>query len=142
MACITQLEQNIDRTWEGRSLRTGEIRKFNTLADYTRYTASLEKQGTYCAEVDPHYTAAYKPGTNTTATGFMEFQVRDPATQAKYSAMSPAWEGVESSDASIARGDYSLDSAEKTREDLRAKKPQPVLQMPQASQTSPNCVVQ
>ncbi len=139
MACITRLEQNIDRTWAGRSVRTGEVKTFNTLADYKRYTESLEKQGTYCSDIDPQYTAAYKPGTNTTPSGFMEFQPRDPVTQAKYSAMSPSWEGVESSDASIARGDYSLDSAEKDREDLRGKKPQPT---PQVPETPWNCVVQ
>jgi hypothetical protein len=44
--------------------------------------------------------------------------------------MSPAWEGVASSEAAIARGDYDLDMAEKNREDLRAKRPQPKLLMP------------
>jgi hypothetical protein len=44
--------------------------------------------------------------------------------------MSPAWEGIASSEAAIARGDYDLDMAEKNRSDLRAKSAQPKLVMP------------
>lgn len=140
-ACITDLEQQLDRTWSGRMVKTGETKKFNTLDDYNRYLKSLETQGTYCPEVEAKYTQAYKPGTNTTPTGFLEFQARDPVAQAKYSAMSPSWEGIDSSEAAIARGDYDLDRAEKNRQDLRSKK-QPVLQMPQPPETSWNCSIQ
>lgn len=139
-ACITDLEQQLDRSWSGRAVKTGETKKFNTLDDYNRYVKSLETQGTYCAPVDPKYTAAYKPGTNTIPTGFLEFQPRDPVAQAKYSAMSPTWEGIASSESAIARGDYDLDRAEKTRQDLRAKRPQPVLPMPQ--EPTWNCSIQ
>lgn len=143
MACITDLDQNLDRTWSGRVVKTGEVKKFNTLEDYKRYTKSLEIQGTYCVEPEAKYTAAYKPGTNTTQTGFLEFQPRDPVAQSKYSAMSSGWEGVSSSESAIARGDYDLDMAEKNREDLRAKKPQPVLRMPEtAPDASWNCSIQ
>jgi hypothetical protein len=140
-ACITDLEQQLDRTWVGRSVRTGESRKFQTLDDYNRYLKSLETQGTYCPEVEAKYTQAFKPGRETTATGFLQFQPRDPVSQAKYSAMSPTWEGVESSEAAIAKGVYDLDMAEKNRQDLRAKKPQPVLEMPQV-QSEWNCSIQ
>ncbi len=140
MACITSLDQNIDRSWAGRAIKTGEIRKFNTLEDYNQYTKSLETQGTFCPVVEPHYTSAYKPGDNRTPTGFMEFQPRDPVGQAKYSAMSGTWEGIESSNQAIARGDYSLDMAESNRADLRATKPQPVLDGPVDSGW--NCIVQ
>jgi predicted lipoprotein with Yx(FWY)xxD motif len=90
------------------------------------------------AAVDDHkrYTKAV---ASTQETGFMEFKVRDPVTQAKYDATSPSWEGVASSDSAIARGDYSLDSAESTRDSLR-KKPQPVY-VPPTAPTS-YCVVQ
>ncbi len=125
-ACITDLEQQLDRSWSGRAVKTGETKKFNTLDDYNQYVKSLETQGTYCADVEPKYTAAYKPGQTTTATGFLEFQVRDPVAQAKYSAMSPTWEGIQSSESAIARGDYDLDRAEKERQDLRSKRPQVV----------------
>ena len=143
-ACINDLEQSLDRTWVGRSFKTGETVKFNTLDDYNRYTKSLERQGIYCPDTEAKYTQGYKPGKNMTASGFLEFQVRDPVTQSKYSAMSPGWEGVESSETAIARGDYDLDRAEKTRQDLRAKGPQPVLQMPQGPQPEPqwNCSIQ
>lgn len=142
-ACINDLEQNLDRTWVGRSFKTGETVKFNTLDDYKRYTKSLERQGTYCPETEAKYTQGYKPGKSTQSSGFLEFQVRDPVTQSKYSAMSSTWEGVESSETAIARGDYDLDRAEKTREDLRAKKPQPVLQMPQGPpEPQWNCSIQ
>lgn len=140
-ACITDLEQQVDRTWVGRSVRTGETRKFQTLDDYNRYLKSLETQGTYCPEVEAKYTQGYKPGTQTTPTGFLQFQPRDPVSQAKYSAMSPTWEGVESSEAAIAKGVYDLDMAEKNRQDLRAKTPQPVLEMPQV-QPEWNCSIQ
>lgn len=55
----------------------------------------------------------------TTPTGFMEFKPRDMDTQKKYDAMSPSWEGVESSSKAVERGVYSLDSAEATRQELR-----------------------
>ena len=75
-----------------------------TLKDYTQYTKSLDAQ-------------------NTTPTGFLEFSPRDPVSQSKYSAMSSSWEGVQSSEKAIARGDYDLDRAEKNRQDLRSKTP-------------------
>lgn len=141
-ACITDLEQQLDRTWSGRAVKTGETKKFNTLDDYKRYTKSLESQGTYCADVEAKYMAQYTPGKNTTPSGFLEFQPRDPVAQAKYSAMSSSWEGIESSESAIARGDYDLDKAEKNRQDLRSKRPQPVLQMPQPVESTWNCSIQ
>lgn len=144
MACITSLEQtSIDGTWVGRDIRTNRTMKFTTLADYQQYTKSLEAQGTYCAPATPIYNTQYTPGENRQATGFMEFLPRDPAKQAKYSAMSKEWEGIASSEAAIARGDYDLDMAEKTREDLRAKKAPPRLAMPGEGPTPEwNCSIQ
>ena len=140
-ACINDLGQNLDRSWSGRSFRTGESKRFNTLQDYNQYTKALELQGTYCADIEPKYTDGYKPGKQTSHTGFLQFQERDPIAQAKYSAMSPGWEGAESSDAAIAKGVYDLDKAEKNREDLRKK--QPVFQLPQAPpETMWNCSIQ
>jgi hypothetical protein len=57
--------------------------------------------------------------TVTTPTGFMEFKPRDMETQKKYDAMSPSWEGVDSSMKAVEKGVYSLDSAEATRQELR-----------------------
>ena len=138
-ACVTDLEQQLDRSWSGRIVKTGETKKFTTLDDYQRYLKSLEKQGTYCPEVEAKYTQAYKPGTNTTRTGFLEFQPRDPESQAKYSAMSPSWEGIESSEAAIAKGVYDLDKAEKNRQDLRSR--QPVIQV-STPEPEWNCSIQ
>ena len=59
--------------------------------------------------------------TVTTPTGFLEFKPRDMATQKKYDAMSPAWEGVESSMKAVEKGVYALDSAEATRQELRER---------------------
>jgi hypothetical protein len=73
----------------------------------------------------------------TTRTGFLEFKPRDMATQKKYDAMSPAWEGVESSMKAVERGDYALDSAEKNRAELR--KQVPIMPSPKPSN---NCVIQ
>jgi hypothetical protein len=49
----------------------------------------------------------------------MEFKPRDMTIQKKYDAMSPAWEGVDSSMKAVDQGVYSLDSAEATRQELR-----------------------
>lgn len=141
MACITALEQNPKTgTWTGVSLRTGEPKTFTTLDDYRQYVKSLETQGTYCANIDPQYAVRTTEGQNTVLTGFLEFRPRDPVAQAKYSAMSPSWEGIESSEAAVARGEYSLDSAEKTRAELRGK-PSP-LAAPQPMESSWNCTIQ
>ena len=63
-------------------------------------------------------------------TGFLEFKPRDAAAQAKYSAMSPTWQGIESSNKAIASGVYDLDMADKTRRDLRDKTPPATLPAP------------
>lgn len=57
--------------------------------------------------------------TSTTPTGFLEFKPRDMETQRKYDAMSPSWEGVDSSMKAVEQGVYALDSAEATRQELR-----------------------
>ena len=54
--------------------------------------------------------------SSTTHSGFLEFKPRDMATQVKYDAMSPEWQGVESSMKAVERGDYAMDSAEKGRD--------------------------
>ncbi len=121
MACLTTLEQDtIKKVWVGTSVRTGETKTFKTLEDYKQYTRNLENSGTYCADVVPIFNTEYAKGKTTQETGFMEFAPRDPTTQSKYDALSPSWEGAESSEAAVARGDYSLDSAEATRKELRA----------------------
>jgi hypothetical protein len=108
MASITTQEQT----------PTGSTQKFKTLDNYNQYVKSLDDQ------------TQYKPGVNTTPTGFLEFTPRDQVAQDKYSAVSHTWEGVKSSEAAIASGVYDLDMAEKNREDLRATRAQPVYQNP------------
>lgn len=110
MACITSLEQNRDRTWSGRSVKTGETRKFLTLNDYTQYVKSLENQGRFCAEPEKQYLPNYKPGASSVRTGFLEFAPQNLERHSKYSAIDPKWEGVASSHAAIARGEYDLDT--------------------------------
>lgn len=137
MACITTLEQDAkSREWSGVSIRDGKIHKFKTLQDYERYTQALQSQGTYCPTIEPQYTDPMREGKQTVETGFLEFKPRDPEKQAKYSAMSSSWEGIASSEAAIARGDYSLDSAEATRRELREQV------KPPTGAVSQNCVVQ
>ncbi len=72
------------------------------------------------------YIVADKPkpsttynATSTTPTGFLEFKPRDMETQKKYDAMSPAWEGVDSSMKAVQQGVYALDSAETTKREAR-----------------------
>jgi hypothetical protein len=64
-------------------------------------------------------STSYNTKRNTTETGFKEFNPRDEVAQAKYDALSPTWEGIESSEKAIAQGLYDLDRAEKNRSDLR-----------------------
>jgi hypothetical protein len=101
------------------------MKSFDPLPDYKNYVKSVAGQQ-----------------VNTTATGFMEFAPRDPVTQAKYSALSPTWEGVESTEKAVARGDFSLDSAETTRRELRQTNPVKETFAPAPIATSRNCVVQ
>ena len=77
---------------------------------YAEYVVAVE------GEARP--STSYNART-TTPTGFLEFKPRDMETQKKYDAMSPYWEGVESSMKAVERGDFSLHAAEKNREDLR-----------------------
>jgi hypothetical protein len=73
----------------------------------------------------------------TTRSGFLEFKPRDMETQKKYDAMSPAWEGVESSMKAVERGEYSLHNAEKNRQELRQQK-----NIVPTVSTSNKCVIQ
>jgi hypothetical protein len=84
---------------------------------YQDYVVATEKE----AKPSSSYNAS-----TTTRTGFLEFKPRDMASQRKYDAMSPEWEGMESSDAAIAKGVYDLDKAEANRQELR-KLPTPVM---------------
>jgi len=88
------------------------------LKDYENYMKALRGEG---AGMVPN--TMYGTKRNTTETGFKEFTPRDEAAQAKYDALSPAWEGIESSEKAIARGDYDLDRAEKNRAELRKQTP-------------------
>ena len=82
----------------------------------------MAKQPTYSDSIVKTSTPSTSyNATTTTPTGFLEFQPRDMETQTKYDAMSPSWQGVESSMKAVERGDYALDSAE-TKE--REKRPQ------------------
>jgi len=69
--------------------------KLSATEQYKRYTQSIDKLYTH--------------------TGFLEFSPRDKETQSKYDAMQPTWEGIESSDKAIARGEYALDHASDDR---------------------------
>lgn len=99
-------------------------------------------QAHYKGYVDALSSVDHATGENQRGP-FMEFKPRDPVTQAKQSAMSHSWEGVKSSEASIARGDYDLDFASKPREDMKAKRPQPKLLMPgEGAPPAWNCSIQ
>ena len=109
MACIASLNQAEDGSWVGRTV-DGQSKTFSTLPQYRAYVASIDS----CQPIQ-----AWIPGTTTQETGFKEFKPRDSLTQAKYDATSVTWEGPDSSDAAVARGVYSLDSADSTRRALR-----------------------
>jgi len=60
-----------------------------------------------------------------TAPSFKTFTPRDPATQAKYDAMSTSWQGVESTNNAIARGDFKLDTVPTSTYTAPDKEPPP-----------------
>lgn len=93
--------------------------KSSTIEDYNRFISAVQTQD----------------------TGFLEFKPRDIVSQAKYDPMSPTWEGIDSTNAAIARGDYSLEAAEANRDYLRSVT-QPVYQNPQGPPKSSFCVIQ
>lgn len=70
------------------------------------------------------------------APSFKTFAPRDPVAQAKYDAMSETWQGVDSSNAAIARGDYQLDSSPTTTYTA------PSVATPPAKEAEWFCVVQ
>lgn len=72
----------------------------------------------YIVADKPKPSTAYN-ATSTTPTGFLEFKPRDMETQKKYDAMSPGWEGVDSSMKAVQQGVYALDSAETTKREAR-----------------------
>ncbi len=90
------------------------------IKQYSEYVDALRQEAPPMTSTP---NTMYNTNLNVTPTGFLEFQPRDMNTQKKYDALSPHWEGVASSEAAVARGDYSLDSAETTRRELREKIP-------------------
>jgi hypothetical protein len=111
------------------------------LKDYENYMKALRGEG-----VGTVPNTSYNTKRNTTESGFKEFKPRDEVGQAKYDALSPTWEGIESSEKAIARGDYDLDRAEKNRAELRKQTP-PKLDFtksggqPQPESTTSSCVI-
>ena len=100
---MTQCPVKMDYDWSAnkyiaRESKSGlPLGSYQTLTQYDDYVRSLG-----CV-------SQYPPGTTLTPTGFLEFAARDPATQSKYDAMSPSWEGPKASEAAITRGMYDLD---------------------------------
>jgi hypothetical protein len=110
------------------------------LKDYENYMKALRGEG-----VGTVPNTSYNTKRNTTESGFKEFKPRDEVGQAKYDALSPTWEGIESSEKAIARGDYDLDRAEKNRAELRKQTPKLDFAksggQPQPEPTTSSCVV-
>ena len=84
------------------------------LKAYEEYLKALRGE-----DVGKAPSTSYNTKRNTTESGFKEFKPRDEVAQAKYDALSPTWEGIESSEKAIAQGLYDLDRAEKNRSELR-----------------------
>lgn len=100
---MTQCPVRMDYDWSAKKYIARESKSglpmgtFQTLRQYDDYIRSLG-----CV-------SQYPPGTTLVPTGFLEFAARDPASQTKYDAMSPAWEGPKASESAITRGVYDLD---------------------------------
>lgn len=100
---MTQCPVKMDYDWSAKKYIARESKSglplgsYQTLTQYDEYVRSLG-----CV-------SQYPPGTTLVPTGFLEFSARDPASQTKYDAMSPAWEGPKASESAITRGVYDLD---------------------------------
>ena len=123
MACLTRLDYDESaKQYVGKDYRTGETKTFQTLDGYKSYVNALNMVGISCEQAPlPKATVAKKMPEDTTyvPSGFMEFSARDPDSQAKYSAMSSKWEGVEASEGAISRGLYALDTVIPPKKDGR-----------------------
>ena len=126
MACLTRLDYDTTaKQYVGKDYRTGETKTFQTLDGYKSYVNALNAVGFPCEDVPLPKEKERKtlpPDSTYVASGFMEFSARDPASQAKYSAMSPAWEGVEASETAISQGLYALDTVIPPKKDSRGGK--------------------
>lgn len=123
MACLDELNQAADKTWIGISRATGDMKKFENIAQFTDYQQALG-----CPPVRPSPYVQSIAAKNTTHTGFLEFKPRDAATQARFDATSDQWEGAKASEAAVKQGLFIEDSAEPAG--VREKKPQPIASPP------------
>ena len=102
---MSQCPVRMDYDWNAkqyiaRETRSGApMQSFQTLTQYDDFVRSLG-----CI-------SSYPAGTTLIPTGFKEFAARDPGTQSKYDAMSPAWEGPKAAEGAITAGAYDLDFA-------------------------------
>ena len=123
MACLTRLDYDeTAKQYVGKDYRTGETKTFQTLDGYKSYVNALNTIGIACETAPlPKEKERKKlpPESTYVASGFMEFSPRDPESQAKYSAMSPAWEGIEASESAISQGLYALDTVIPPKKDVR-----------------------
>lgn len=96
----------IGEGWVGKST-SGETRYFQSLNDYTTFLSNLASAGKVCPNVSVPVAKPSSGMVKTPATGFLEFLPRNTVDQKKYSAMSPYWEGQESSSRAVAQGKFS-----------------------------------
>jgi hypothetical protein len=130
MACLDELNQAADKSWIGISRATGDMQKFENIAQFNDYQKALG-----CAPVRGSPYVESNAGQNTYHTGFLEFKPRDKATQARFDALSDQWEGAKASDAAVKQGLYYEDSAEPAA--IREKKPQPSVLPPPTPAPAP-----
>jgi hypothetical protein len=100
--------------WVGKST-SGETRLFQSLDDYKNFLQNLASSGRVCPDVS---VPVAKPATGTVRTprtGFLEFLPRNSAEQKKYSAMSPYWEGQQSTEKALETGKFSAEEVYRYR---------------------------
>jgi hypothetical protein len=125
MACLDELNQSADKTWIGISRATGDMKKFENIAQFQEYQKALG-----CAPVRASPYVESNAGKNTTPTGFLEFKPRDAAMQARFDATSDQWEGAKASEEAVKQGLFIEDSADPI---TREKKAQPMMSPPQST---------
>ena len=95
----------IGEGWVGKTT-SGQVKFFQSLADYQNYLNNLARSGKICPDVSVPVAPPPEKTTATPFAYFMEFLPRNPEDSAKYSAMSSSWQGQQASQQALDQGKY------------------------------------
>jgi hypothetical protein len=94
--------------WVGKTF-DGQAKQFKSLPEYRAYLNKLSDASHECPDVSRPIVQKGDKVDVTPFFGFMEFKPQNPVEQAKYSAMSPYWEGTDETLKALNRGLFKTD---------------------------------